>query len=209
MTRPENVPDELTQTPWLERARAQSQRRAEEKGALRAPPMAWDALDGRQKSRAPGLGALGLRLSWVTALVLVLVASGATGTYAYVRHLRVAAVKAKKAAEARATAKNRPAKVKARAHAKRRVVKARPPAALPAAPPPTLVAKKGKPRKKAAKPEAAPEASPATKEQGEIMFDDPSMPGGGHVIIVRPPAKIGPLFEVEKYRQKGPGGMSW
>jgi hypothetical protein len=209
MNRPENRSDELTQTPWLERARAQSQRRAEEKGALLAPPMAWEPQEGKQKRRAPGLGSLGLRLSWVTALVLVLVASGATGTYAYVRHLKVAAAKAQKAAEARATAKKQPTKIKAKAHTKRRVVKATLPAAPPVTPPLTLVAKKGKPKKRANKPEAAPEESPATKEQGEIMFDDPSMPGGGHVIIVRPPAKIGPLFEVEKYRQKGPGGMSW
>lgn len=198
---------QLTRAAWLEPARAQSRRRAEEKGALRPPPLEWETMSGPARRRR-GIGARGLRLSWVTALALIMLASGATGTWAYVKHLKAKAARVARAARvAKKPAKPRLVKAKVRRRAPRAEVPASAPMEPPA-PTPTRVARKSKTKKTAHKPEAAPQESPAAKGKGEIMFDDPSMPGGGHVIIVRPPVKLGPLFEPEKYRQKGPG-MSW
>ncbi len=204
-------PGKMSQTPWLQHAREQSRKRAEQKGALRPPALDWDVMEGAPR-RGGALAARGLRLSWVAVLVLILVAGGTTGTWAYVRHKKQIEVKKRIEAERKELAQKLVEQEKRKLHAlkaARKKVPAQAPVAEAAAPAPVKVAHKGKPKKPGkAAPAAAPEEKPAEKNGGEVIFDDPSMPGGGHVIIVRPPAKIGPLFEPEKYKNKGPG-MSW
>ena len=137
-------------------------------------------------------------------------AGGATGTWAYVRHVKQ--VKAEKRLEAERR-QLREARRKRRIKLAReaRKVPAEVPASQAPAPPPVKVAHRSKVKKKAAgKVAPAPESEekPGQEEGGELIFNDPSMPGGGHVIIVQPPARLEPLFQPEKYRNKGPG-MSW
>ena len=55
----------------------------------------------------------------------------------------------------------------------------------------------------------APGTEPAARPSmvpGDIIFGSTDMPGGGEVIIVRPPSKLGPLFRTKDFKKGGPYG---
>ena len=212
----EHLDAKLVQTPWLERAREQSRRRAAQVEDLGStPPMDWSAVD--QPIRGPGPRLAGwLRFSWVAALVLLMTAGGATGTWAYVEHLKHQVAKETKAKAAAAKLRERVRRIKRRKPVTRAVepvqkLEAEQISADEEAPTVVPTPRRKLARKAKARAKAAPvdKAAPPAEPNGEIIFNDPSMPGGGHVIIVTPPFRMEPLFDVKRYRQKGPGGMSW
>ena len=213
--------DQPDQAPWLELARRQARTAAEIRSQA-VSPFDWDAVEQKQPGgwlrgllfgpAAPGR----LRLSWALPALALVVLGGATGTLAYV-HLRgdspaasrsimldqathpagpgkvrtrpmkleqylqePAPAPQKKPAEARRPARKRPASKKAR----RRPVLA---------------------SKKAAKEPDKPGAKKSTSN-GDIIFGHTDMPGGGEVIIVRPPSKLGPLFRTKDFKKGGPYG---
>ncbi len=199
----------LTPAPWLDRARDESQRRADQAAAFgQTRPLDWDAVQAPAAGRSGG-GSVGWRLTWAAALGLALLVGGATGTWAYVQHYR--AEVAKKEKRARATVKA-PKKVKRPPRRKRPAVTPAPVAAVEVEveqePTPVPAPRRKLARKARKKAKVAPAPPSVPEPPREVMFNDPSMPGGGHVIIVTPPFRMEPLFKVERYKQKGPGGSS-
>ncbi len=211
------------QAPWLELARRQANTAAEIRSQAVAP-FDWDAVDSKQPS-AGWLGGLfgpaapgRMRLSWALPALALVVLGGGAGTLAYVHHRTDGAAArdtiildhaTHPAGPSRAPARRSveleqylkpvpPPEPKKKPERVRRPMRKRP--ASKKARRRTVVA-----RKKAAK---QPE-KPATKKptsNGDIIFGHTDMPGGGEVIIVRPPSKLGPLFRTKDFKKGGPYG---
>jgi hypothetical protein len=197
------------QAPWLERARQEARSLAERR-ALHPQPLDWDTLQqpGGARRRPRGLRPA---LAWSAPLLAVLLLGGGTVTWAYyVKYVKQAlapALTARPAKPARAPAK-KPARART-PRRKRQAKQARPAAAQPK--PRKAVRKRRPARRGKASPAATARAprrpSPAPKQQ-DVVFGVHEIPGGGELIIVTPPPKLGPLWTPEDFRKRGPSGFA-
>ena len=215
------------QAAWLELARRQASTAAEIR-IQAVEPFDWE--DAERKSTGGWLRGLlwgpaapaRLRLSWALPALAVVVLGGATGTLAYV-HLKEdgsraagngtrlldEGVEAAGPGKARGKKKNMldqyllpptPAPQKEPESVKGPVRKS--PTRKRAARKRAILASK----KAKAAAVAKPAAKPATEPNSDIIFGNTDMPGGGEVIIVRPPSKLGPLFRTKDFKKGGPYG---
>jgi hypothetical protein len=178
---------------WMRLARRQSRALAGSREGLQIP-LRWDATQearGRASHRP-------LRLSWALLLLPALIFGGATGTWAFVRHLRL-----QEPTPAPATTKpsmsplpTQPEKSQAR-QTGRPTPQPEPTVMVNNDPPPRRAPRKAVRVKKAAAPPAAAAAGPAIVIPTRVVGED-------QVIIVSPPAKMKPLWSVESYK-KGRG----
>lgn len=178
---------------WMRLARRQSRALAGSREGLQVP-LRWDDTQqarGRTSYRP-------LRLSWTMLLLPALIFGGATGTWAFVRHLRL-----QEPAPAPATNKpsmsplpTQPDKPQAR-QTERPALQPEPAVVVNNDPPPRRAPRKAARAKKVAAPPAATAAGPAIVIPTRVVGED-------QVIIVSPPAKMKPLWSVESYK-KGRG----
>lgn len=183
---------------WLALARQQSQRRVDEQLSIE-PPFDWSRVDRARQRRGRILGVPRLALAGLMVLVLGSV------TWAFVHHRREAPSRAPLSSEMlqRQVGDAGPAPLKTVGKAKRAHPKAVVQRDVPAKParkktakatvaPPTKVAQKTD--KKATGPKLRP-----TDADGKVSFGD-------EVILVKPPAKMKPLWTPEEYKKRfGPG----
>ena len=212
------------QAAWLDLARRQAGAAAEIR-IQQLEPFQWDRLE--QKPAGGWLWSLlwgpvapvRLRLSWALPALALVVLGGATGTLAYV-HLRAQSPPSA-VPDTRLEQDLLPAGPKLRGSTKSNsldeFLKPLPPKPVPA--PVKRSATKKSSRKKdrskvrsgqlATRKKPEPKVTaPAVKKKdnSDIIFGTTDMPGGGEVIIVRPPSRMGPLFKTKDFKKGGPYG---
>jgi hypothetical protein len=178
---------------WMRLARRQSQTLAGSREGLQVP-LRWDAPQ-EARSRAVSRS---LRLSWALVLLPALILGGATGTWAFVRHLQLQ----------EPTPTTEPAKprlIPAPALAEKPLPRRTRRQALQ--PDPGVITKpdpapRRAPRKAARVKKATP--PPVAATTGTVIVIPTRVIGEDQVIIVSPPAKMKPLWSVESYK-KGRG----
>lgn len=181
---------------WLELARRQSQKLAETR-ARQAPALRDRAARVNEPRR--------WRLSWAVALLPLLILGGATGTWAFVTHLRAQS-------DPQPAAVGEPPQVEPAGTTPHPAPAARQPAVEP--PEPVVspqpvprqapkVRRKQRPSAKTAPvPPVATVPAVRSNEPQQVIFGSSSEP----VIIVNPPARMGPLWTPEDYKRRGPRG---
>lgn len=201
---------------WLELARRQSQKLARSRGQF-VPSFRWESESGGPAKAAE----LRPRFSWALALLPLLLLGGATGTWAFVHHLKVEArrvqveqLMTRQVVPVGAAATPRRVGARAGTPELPRVEEA----ALPEPEPPPAKArvrkpqraKKARPERAATAPEASEEPPPAvaSKKPQRVIFGTSDAPGEG-VIIVPPPVKMRPLFTPESYKKNGRRDAHW
>ena len=217
---------ENQQAAWLDLARRQAHTAADIR-IQGVEPFDWEDVERRPATgwwrgllwgpAAPSR----LRLSWALPALAVVVLGGATGTLAYVHLKEDVSIQGgqdtqlldeglrpagtgkvrgkKKHLRGPAPIRPAPAPEKKRERVKRPVRKST--RKSPARRKRAVASKKTK-KTLAAKPVTKPEFTPGK----DIVFGNTDMPGGGDVIIVRPPAKLGPLFRTKDFKKGGPYG---
>jgi hypothetical protein len=168
-------PDQSGAT-WLELARRQSQLAANARAEQNAP-FDWDAVDMAPHARAA-------RYRWLLILLPAVLAVGTTATWAFVRHL-----KQRKPAGAKSLSTWSATPAKQRAPQRVRLKKRISPAAQPQQRPKRIPVPQPK---RLAKPVVSDQ--PVSKAPAHVTADD-------EVIIVVPPAKMKPLWNVESLRR--------
>jgi len=212
------------QAAWLELARRQADTAAE----IRTQGLESFDWEGVERSTAGGWlrgllwGATAprLRLSWALPALALVVLGGATGTLAYV-HLKGDVTRGADQGtmldqDTTQTAGPGKTRGKVRRKVKDQIAPAPAPVKEPEQvkrPAPKKARKKASRRRALAAKKAAvakatkPEAKkPAADTNSDIIFGNTDMPGGGEVIIVRPPSKLGPLFRTKDFKKGGPYG---
>jgi hypothetical protein len=213
--------DQPGQAPWLEQARGQARTAAEIRSQA-VEPFDWEGVEKKQAGgwlqgllfgpAAPGR----LRLSWALPALALVVLGGATGTLAYV-HLRSDGPAARDSIMLdQATHPAGPGKVRTQPMKLEQYLKAPEPkpqkkpaeARRPARKRPMSKKAKRRPVMVSKTATKAPDKPAARKpaKNGDIIFGHTDMPGGGEVIIVRPPSKLGPLFRTKDFKKGGPYG---
>lgn len=191
--------ERLERAQWLNLARRQA-REISEAREEQPQPFRWPTVAEPGERRAPRL--LGMPLAWGVAAVTVVLLCGVTGTYAYVRHLQQEQRRSVGHAVVAPVVEKAPAAPAASLKGTSKAVAA--PIALPNPPPstPRQRRKRREPRTSAAVP--APVTAPAPLQpRGEVTFSPEDMPGGGELILVSPPPRMGPLWSPEEYRKNG------
>ena len=181
-------------TAWLELARRQSQKLAEARVRHVPALKDWSARGNGSEPRR-------WRLSWALGLLPLLILGGATGTWAALAHLRAQG-------DPRPAAVGEP-RVEPVGAAPRLAPAARRPAAQPqpVVEPAPLPAKQEKKARRKQKPSGKSVTEPPVATVPSVPSDRPQRVIFGSssepVIIVNPPARLGPLWTPEDYKRRG------
>ncbi len=192
----------LEREEWLSLARRQAREnstaREEQLQPFQWPPQGEQ--EGRISQRV-----LGLPLAWGVAAVTLVLLFGVTGTYAYVRHLQHQRPRPAQAPIITPILEKAPVVSEVFAMKRERAILAPrplPEQTSPVAPP--LRKKRITAKVPTADRPGAQDAPPApSSSKGEVIFTPGEMPGGGELILVNPPPKMGPLWSAEEYRKHG------